>query len=143
MLAEGVHSMITQTPYSCTQISRSSGRIPSILCTSYRPVRTLPSHHMLIYTCQTARSSPDVSWPMNHPRILNTGQHQLAMRTERLLMSGLPSVTQAMASNGLLQIVTDRYLDFFQERSVNHYLCLVHVTHGTNCCILRLHIEAT
>ncbi len=42
-----------------------------------------------------------------------------------------------------LQIVTDRYLDFFQERSVNHYLCLVHFTHGTNRCIVRVHIEAT
>ena len=27
-----------------------------------------------------------------------------------------------------LQIVTDRYLDFFQERSVKHYLCLLHFT---------------
>src|SRR6266404_4551501 len=68
---------------------------------------------MLIYTRQTAWSSPNVGWPMNHPRILNTGQRWLAMNTGRLLMSGLPSVTQAMASNGLASAQADEALQVF------------------------------
>jgi len=76
---------------------------------------------MLIYTRQTAWSSPNVGWPMNHPRILNTGQRWLAMNTGRLLMLGLPSVTQAMASNGLFLEVF-RAVAWGMNEFLNHSL---------------------
>ena len=66
--------------------------------------RTLRSHYMLIYTCRSFWSGPDVSRPINHLRILNSGRRRLAMSTRRLLTSGLPSVTLAMASNHVFVI---------------------------------------
>ena len=93
--------------------------------------------------------------------VVTDSQHKLIMQSatsRNIWWSPMPFISvepqsRAFAencSNSLLaqfdkqlQIVTDRYLDFFQERSVNHYLCLVHFTHGTNRCIVRVHIEAT
>jgi len=48
MLGEGVHSMISQTTCSCIKICRSSGRIHSMLCTSYKPNNTsqIPWFHI-------------------------------------------------------------------------------------------------
>src|SRR6266404_8038080 len=88
---------VPATGCSCYWVALSQG-VPATTCVQGW---VFPSSHAFTYGYRNSHGPSDVDRPLNHPRILKTGQCQLAMSTGRCLLSGLPSVTQAMASNGL------------------------------------------